>query len=430
MRYIALLGILCTSLFGAEPPTFNRDVAPILYKNCANCHRDGEVAPFSLLTYQDAARRAPLIAAVTAKRFMPPWKPEPGHGDFQDSRRLRDADIDTIARWAKAGAPEGKPADKPAPPEFTNGWQLGEPDLVLRMPQAFSIRADGPDIYQCFVIPIDVPEDRAVAAVEFRPGNRKVVHHSIFYLNNSGAARKLDEASPEPGYPCFGGPHITPSGGLGGWAPGASPRYLPAGIARPVRHGADLVMQNHYHPTGKPETDQSAVGIYFARTKVEKTMGSLALIRRDLYIQPGDKRYRAAVSFTTPIDVEMIGIVPHMHLLGREMKVTATPPDGKIVPLIWVKDWDFNWQGQYLYDKPIHLPSGTRIDMESYYDNSAENPRNPNSPPKLVRWGEQTTDEMAVVFLDYAMANPMDRFTLNRALIQQLVRAGLSGQQK
>ncbi len=400
-------------------PTFNKEVSAILFAHCAGCHRPGEVAPFALLTYQDAAKRASLIASVTAHRFMPPWKPEPGFGEFQDSRRLSDADLATLQAWAKAGAPEGD-SPIPQPPKFAEGWQLGEPDLIVKMPEAFTVPAEGNDIYQCFVIPLNLTEDKSVSAVEFRPGNRKVTHHAIFYLDASGAARKKDEADPGPGYRCFGGAGITPSGGLGGWAPGAAPRFLPDGIAKPLRKGSDLVMQAHYHPTGKVESDLSTVGIYFAKSTPMETTGSIPLIKRDLYIPAGDKDLRTVTSFTIPVDVKVIGIFPHMHLLGRDMKVTATLPDGTVRPMIWIKDWDFNWQGEYMYKDPVLLPKGTRLEMDAAYDNSEDNPRNPNHPPKSVKWGEQTTDEMAVAFIEYASERPAEQWTILRALMEQL----------
>ena len=258
-------------------PTYNKDVAPILWKNCAGCHRPGEVGPFSLLTYKDAAKRASDLAEITSERRMPPWKAEPGFGEFHDERRLSDADIQTIAHWAESGSPEGDSKDLQPVPRFPEGWQLGTPDLVLRISEPFHVPADGRDIYRCFVIPIPIDSDKTVAAVEFRPGNRKVVHHALLFLDSSGAGRKKDEADPGPGYASFGGPGILPTGGLGGWAPGAMPRSLPEGMGKLLRKGSDLVLQIHYHPDGKPETDHSSVGIYFtkkpARSIVDRNSG-------------------------------------------------------------------------------------------------------------------------------------------------------------
>jgi hypothetical protein len=382
----------------AEPVTFSKHVAPLVWNHCASCHRPGEVGPFPLLTYEDAAKRADFLASITASRRMPPWKAEPGFGRFHDERRLSDDEIAILARWAEAGAPEGDPKDLPPLPKFVEGWQLGEPDLVLEMPETFSVPADGPDVYRCFVIPIPLDESRTVAAAEFRPGNRRVVHHAIMYLDANGAARKRDEQEPGPGYASFGGPGVLPTGGLGGWAPGAQPRLLPEGTGKYLRKGSDLVLQMHYHPNGKPETDRSRVGVYFTKRPATTIVGGLAVLNHRLYIPAGEKAHVVtAQSEPLPVDVNVMGLGPHMHLVGRQMKVTALTATGDVVPMVWIKDWDFNWQGAYGYLEPLRLPKGSVIRVEAVYDNSADNPNNPNSPPKPVRWGEQTTDEMCLL---------------------------------
>src|SRR5437870_1551557 len=262
------LGVLSLMLVSAAPPpiavnkpTFTKDIAPILYQNCVSCHRPGEVAPFSLIDYKTVKKHSEDIASVTESRFMPPWKAEAGHGDFMNERRLSDAQIQLIQLWVKQEAVEGNAADLPAAPKFAEGWYLGEPDLVVKMPEAYTVPAEGRDVFRCFVIPMDLPEDKFVRAVEFRPSNRRVVHHSLLFLDTTGAARKLDEADPGVGYGKMGGVGFVPSGGLGGWAPGVFPQPLPDGIARRIRKGADLVLQTHFHPTGKEENEQSSFGI-------------------------------------------------------------------------------------------------------------------------------------------------------------------------
>ena len=292
MRLMFALALLAGSAFAATP-TFNHDIAPMLYENCAGCHRPGQVAPFSLLTYQDAAKRAALIASVTASRYMPPWKAEPGYGHFQNERRLSDAQLALIRDWASHGAPEGDPKQKPAPPEFASGWLAGKPDAVLTLPKPFEIPADGRDIFQCFVIPLDFAAERYVKTVEFHPGNAKVVHHALFFLDMSGEARRLAAASPASGYPCFGGPRIVPAGGLGGWAPGAIPQPLPAGMGYVIEKGADLVIQLHYHPDGKPETDQSSIGLTFTEEST-KGLTNLTVGARRLDLAPGDAHYEVS----------------------------------------------------------------------------------------------------------------------------------------
>ena len=407
MRLTVTVAFPLCAIAAAATPTFNKEIAPIIYQNCATCHRPGQVAPFSLLTYHDAAKRAGLIATVTAKRYMPPWKAEPGYGHFQDERRLTGAQIALIADWASAGAPEGDPRDRPEPPQFASGWLAGKPDAVFTMPEAFHIPADGFDRYQCFVIPLNFPADRYVKTVEFRPGNPLVVHHALFFLDSSGEARQLDAASPGPGYPCFGGPQIQPSGALGGWAPGATPEPLPAGVAHTAGKGADLVIQIHYHPSGKPETDQSSIGLTFGDAP-QKGLAGMILGTRKIDLPPGNAHQEITDWAVVPEDADLIGITPHAHLLCREMKVDARLPDGQTEPLIWIKDRDFNWQGQYRYAAPVHLPKGTRIEMRYVYDNSTGNPHNPSNPPKRVTYGEQTTDEMALLFLQVVLPRPQD----------------------
>ena len=377
-------------------PTFNKDIAPILYQNCAICHRTGEVAPFPLLTYQDVSKRAKLIATVTEKRFMPPWKAEHGYGDFANERRLTDRQIATIRAWADAGAPEGSAADKPALPVFAEGWLAGKPDKVLTMSSKYSLAADGPDQFQCFVLPLNLERDSYLSGLEFSPDNRRVVHHALVFLDTDNAARKLANADGQ--YPCFGGPRFQ-GGLIGGWAPGSVPLSDAEPGLRPIPKGSDLVVQIHFHPSGKPEVDQSSLGLKFSDRPGTQGRTALILFNRRIDIAPGDPHYVVKASLVMPRDVELFGIAPHAHYLGKEMKISAHLPDGSEKPLIWIKDWDFNWQGAYQYAKPVGLPKGTRIEMEFSYDNSAGNPRNPVHPPVRVQWGEQTTDEMAVAFL-------------------------------
>jgi len=411
----------------AQGVSFTKDVAPILYKHCVRCHRPGEVGPFSLLTYEDAAKRAAFIAEITHKRQMPPYHADPNYGDFKNVRRLSDAELATIASWAKAGAPEGNKADLPPQPQFAMGWQLGKPDLILKMPEAFTVPANAQDIYQVFVIPTGVTENRTVAAVEFRPGNPKVVHHAILYLDNSGAARRKDEADQELGYRSFGGLGFMPSGGLGGWAPGVSALKLPAGFAKYLAKNSDLALQIHYHPSGKEEIDQSQVGIYFTKEPVQHIVTGISLFSTKIFIPPGDNDYRMVEEVEIPCDVHAMGVWPHMHLLGREMKLTAELPDGKLLPMLWVKDWDFNWQDGYEYRQPQKLPKGTKLKLEARYDNSAENPQNPNSPPALVYYGEKTTNEMCLCTILIFPDQPREMnklFTMPHALLGAALGGG------
>lgn len=403
--------------------TWARDVAPIVYANCAECHREGEVAPFSLVKYEDVKKRAKQINEVVSEGIMPPWKPAEGYGCFVGERRLSADQRETVKRWVEGGAKEGNAAEAPAVPTWATGWRLGEPDVVVKMPDAFDIPAGGRDIYRAFVMPVELKEDEMIVGFEFRPGNPKVVHHCLLFMDETGKARKLDEADPGPGWRSFGGPGFTPSGGLGGWAPGALAERLPDGMGRPIHKGADVVFQIHYHPDGKPERDQSELALYFAKKPVTKVVGSVPLGRRDIDIPAGQTRYQRHQEVTLTQEMTVVGIIPHMHLLGREMKVTATEPSGRVVPMVWIKDWDFQWQGQYRYAEPLVLPPGTKIEMDAAYDNSDGNPSNPNKPAKEVRFGEQTTDEMCYCFLEIA-APDMQNYKQQRrdVVTQQIVR--------
>jgi hypothetical protein len=264
------------------------------------------------------------------------------------------------------------------------------------MPNPFDIPNEGNDIYQCFVIPLNLNKDEGVIAVDFQPGNKKVVHHAIMFLDHNGQARR--KADPKTGsYASFGGPGYIPTGSIGAWAPGARPAFLPEGTARFLKKGSDLVLQVHYHPSGKAETDQSKLGIYFAKKPPEHFVGAVALRSRALVIPAGDAKYTVETkTVPLPVDATALGIFPHMHYIGKEIKVDAKLPDGKEIPLIWIRDWDFNWQGAYNYKKPIDLPKGTVLKLRATYDNSTANPRNPSNPPREVTWGEQTTDEMCL----------------------------------
>lgn len=406
----------------AAGPTYAGQVKGILDRNCVSCHRSGEIGPFPLATYDQAKTRAENIAAVAQAKVMPPWKPEGMHGAFADERRLSDADIKTLSAWAEAGAPEGDRKSAPPTPRFTQGWTLGQPDLVLTMPEAYKIPASGPDIYRCFVLPTGLTADRQMVAIEYRAGNKRVVHHCLGYVDVRGEGRKLDAADSGEGYTSFGGPGFLPAGDAGGWAPGNMPRFLPDGTGKPLWAKSDLILQVHYHPDGKPEEDQTSVGIYFAKKPVTRRVYTLPILAR-LNIPPGDADYHTMRTVHVPFDADVISVTPHMHLLGRTISLTANLPDGTAEPMIKIGDWDFNWQDTYAYTKPMHLPKGTTITLDATYDNSADNPRNPNNPPKKVGWGEATTDEMCIGFVSFVTDDT------NNGLIRLLAGAGNASDQ-
>lgn len=394
----------CTIHFKAEMAeasavTYAKHIAPLMQEYCQPCHRPGEVAPFSLMTYKDAFTWRKEIVKYVKARQMPPWKPEPGYGEFQKERRLSDEQIELIARWVESGAPMGDPKDLPPPRQFPNDWELGPPDLIVEMPEEYEVGPTGEDEYRHFVIPTNLTEDKFVQAIDIQPGNRSTVHHVIVYLDTSGMARQLDKKDPKPGYEGFAWPGFIPAGTLGGWAPGFSPSVLPKGTGYRLPKGSDIVLQMHYYRTGKPERDRTRVGLYFAKEPNPQTVGIAVLVNPIFRIPPGAERHEVRAMWIAPRDVEVVAITPHMHLIGREMKVDAYTPDGKVIPMIWIKDWDFKWQDTYLYKSPVKLPRGTRVEVRAYYDNSENNPNNPSKPPKWVTWGERTTDEMCLVFL-------------------------------
>jgi len=387
---------------GTRAVTFAKDVAPILYDKCTRCHHEGEVAPFSLVTYADAKSKAKTIAAVVGQKFMPPWQ-EQSHGEFANERKLTADQISTLTDWAAQGAPEGDPAAIPAPPKFGAGWQLGTPDFIGKPAKAFMVGAEGDDLYRCFVVPTNFDSGRFVTGIEVRPGNRRVVHHVIAYLDTSGSARARDGADGAPGYTSFGGPGFTPSGSLGGWVPGIDAQITPAGVGIWLPKGADIVLQVHYHRDGKPEQDETQIGLTFSKAPIDKRMRNAALGNVIIAIKPGDAHYEVKASLTVPADVTVYDVLPHMHWLGHDMTVTATLPDGTNEQLVSVEPYDFNWQTRYTYREPVKLPKGTKLNLVSHYDNSIANIHNPSNPPKRVTFGEQTTDEMCFAFFTYSI---------------------------
>jgi hypothetical protein len=383
--------------------TYTRDVAPILNRQCVSCHRPGEVAPFSLATYGEARVWARQIKDVTSRHIMPPWKPVAGFGAFQDQRALTPRELTILTRWADSGAPEGDLRQAPKPPAFTAGWTLGKPDLILSAKQPFAVKAEGRDQYRDFILPVDFTQDTYVSLTQIRPDRRAVVHHVIVYIDAKDETLKLAGADPNAS---FDNPNagvnapIKDLPWLVGWAPGNTPHPAPPGTAVRIPKGAKLVMEVHYHPSGEALIDHTEIGLTFARHPVQKQILVRLLAQPLLPLEPNRARIPVIASTTLSEGEMLYAIAPHMHRIGREMQVWATLPDGHRIDLIWLKDWDFNWQETYFYRQPIHLPKDTKLELVAYYDNSARNPRNPNQPPKRITWGEQTTDEMCIAFFN------------------------------
>lgn len=407
MKRLALfLPALLTAPFlaSANPPeevTYHRDIAPIIHANCTSCHRAGESAPFPLSSYEEVSRKARTIRRVVDDRYMPPWRANPETTHYLGTRILTDAQISLIGTWVDMGKPEGDPAEAPPAPVFPKGWQLGEPDLVLTMAEGYPVPAEGPDIYRNFVLPIGLDEDKWVKAVELRPSARSVLHHSLFFLDGTGTARELDGKDGKPG---FNGMGFRKSGSLGTYVPGATPRKLPGDFALSLPRGADLVLSTHFHPSGKPELEQTTVGIYFAdgppSRKLEEVQVPPAFGRTaGIDIPAGESNYVVEDTHTLTVDAEAVSVFGHAHYICETMKMTATLPDGTEKILLDIPDWDLDWQDTYFFAEPVILPAGTVLKSVITYDNSEANPDNPFSPPRRIKWGRESTDEMGSITL-------------------------------
>jgi tetratricopeptide (TPR) repeat protein len=398
-------------------------------EHCAPCHRPGEVGPFPLLTYDDVRRRARQIAEVTASRFMPPWKPEPGFGGpFIGSRRLSDADVALFRDWAEAGAPAGDLGRVPPPPERPDGWRLGTPDVVVTMPAPYTVPADGPDTFRNFVLPIPIERTAFVAGIEFRPGNARVAHHANLRLDRTRSSRQLDEQDPAPGYEGPISPQAYyPDGHFLGWTPGQLPPLAEPGMAWRLEPGSDFVIQLHMQSTGRPESIQASVGLYFTDDPPARTPMMMRLGRQSIDIPPGERHYVIRDRFTLPVGAELIGIQPHAHFRATRVHGLATLPDGRTESLIRISDWDFNWQDAYRYQTRPFLPAGTTVSMEYVYDNSAANPRNPDDPPRRVRFGQFSNDEMGDLWLQLLPRSEADRRTLVQAFMPKVINEDIVG---
>ena len=412
---LVFLCLFARSAIAADAPTFTRDIAPIVFGECAECHHAGGIAPFSLTTFADVKKRAKTIVRVIGSRLMPPWPPEAGHGDFIGARRLTDAQIATLARWVQTGMTPGAARDLPPLPVWRDGWQLGEPDLVVTPPRAFSLAADGPDIYRNLVMPHDARADRFVRAVEFRAGTTTGVHHAFMLLDESGDARRLESLETEPGFPgMLAGRGAHSPGGFVSWQPGRRPVEAPDGMSWPLRKGSDLVLQLHLRPTGKPEQVQPRIGIYFTDRAPTRHSFLLLLRSATIDIPPDANDYAIEASYTLTSDVSVVGLAPHQHYLGKEVHGWAELPGGTREELIFIKQWDFNWQGDYRYAKPVALPKGATLKMRFTYDNSAQNPANPSHPPRRVQYGLQSSDEMGELWFWLETKTPAELQTLQR----------------
>ncbi|MEM8710526.1 MAG: tetratricopeptide repeat protein [Planctomycetota bacterium] len=382
-----------------SPPTFTADVAPILYQNCGVCHREGESAPFALWTYEDARRKRRQIVRVTRRGLMPPWLPESGHLAYENERGLTQEEIDTLQGWVEADAPEGDPADLPERPEFAARWQMGTPDLVLRLDRPFEVPADGPELFRNFLLEVPTEELRYVRAVEIRPGS-PAAHHGILQLDLDRRSRSLAALDGSQGFGDMAlGYSSPPDGHFLGWTPGKRPTLSPPAMAWRLWPGSDLVLQLHLTPTGKVEALQPEIGIYFTDEPPRRRPMSVLLYSEEIDIPPGESNFVLEDELRLPVDTDLVGLYPHAHYLCVEMLAEAQFPSGNRQTLLEIASWDFDWQDDYRLAEPLRLPAGTTVRFRYRYDNSGGNVANPSVPPKRVRFGQESSDEMGTLAL-------------------------------
>jgi hypothetical protein len=380
-------------------PTYSRDVAPILDRHCISCHSESNVAPFSLVGYANARAYAPTVVKVTAANIMPPWKANPNYGEFRDVPLLSAAEKATLAKWVAAGAPEGNPSDAPPAPKTTAGWRLGKPDLIIAPAKPTKIPAEGGDFYRDYLIDPHVTQPTWVEAIDFRPLGRATVHHvapQLLAKDEAEKCRKIKFDFDDDSWKQESLAPITRYGSLGFWSTGAPPFVSPEDTALLIKPGDCILLDLHYKTTGKPEAEQTQVGLYFRKTPPKEEMQANVIEADDsIYVQPGDKQarfYLIGPKFKTARTI--YAVWPHMHYLGRTFKAWVKFPSGYSKPLVCIDDWDPDWQLLYYLKKPLELPAGSKIYVTGTYDNSKENPRNPHSPPSVVESGPSSKDEM------------------------------------
>lgn len=406
-----------TAACGTPAPaavTFNKDIAPIVFANCASCHRPGGVGPFSLLTYAEAAEHADVIAKATRERHMPPWLPAPGQFPFVGDRRLRAEQVDVIESWVNAGAPEGNAADLPATPSFPAGWELGTPDLILMTDKPFTVPAGAGDVFRNLVFRMPLTDGVFVRAVEFKT-NGAPVHHAVIRVDRTSASRRRDGADGQPG---FDGMAITvadPDGQFIGWSPGRGPIVSPTDIPWRLERGADVVVELHVVNLPTASTVQPTLGLFLTKTPPVHRPVTVRLGSNAIDIPPGQRDYVVTDTYEMPVAADLLSVYPHAHFLGKEMRVEATLPDGSVRSLLHIHHWDFHWQQEYRYVSPVSLPRGTKVSMRYTFDNSAANKHNPSKPPKRVQAGPKATDEMAHLGLQLLTQSSTDALQLTEA---------------
>ena len=444
--------------------TYNSDIAPIIHAKCSRCHRPDQAGPFSLLTYKDVAKRAETIDLVIDSGYMPPWKPVNHEIAFKNSRRLTEPQREKIKQWIASGKPKGK-GSEPVAPEFKDGWSLGKPDVVLTMEAGFEVPASGEDIYRSFVFPLQLDEAKWVKAIEYRPTATSSVHHAIFIADSTGNARRMDGSDGKPGIAGMSfllapnpqaaedsegfseilknvnrfrsGEVDAPfakalGGGLGAYVPGWTATKLPGDLAVSLPAGSDIVMQTHFHPSGKSELEKGKLAVYFADKEPTKKLMNIQIpaafaIGLGLKVPAGDSDFKISESYTVPTDIELISVGAHAHYICREVSMIARLPDGQQRRLLKIDDWDLDWQDRYYFRDKMILPAGTVIETELTYDNSAKNPENPNYPPREIRWGRESGDEMGSATLQVIAVDEAHRPMLEKSVRRYTIESVLQG---
>ena len=413
--------------------TFSRQVAPVLYKQCSGCHHPGGSGPFSLLSYSDAKRWGTQIQVVTQSRYMPPWLPEPGFGNFADSRRLSVEDLALIKAWVEGGMPEGDPREAPKPPVFSSEWQLGPPDLILKVASPMQVPASGTDLFRNFILPVPISETKYVRAMEIRPGAEQVVHHANVLIDRTASLRRQHPDDWKQGIPGMeltvdSGDSFDPDSHFLFWKPDSPALIEPSGMPWRIDPGNDLILNMHLKPTGKNETLQATVGLYFA-DKPATAHPMLLQLEHDaaIDIPAGDASFVIEDQLRLPVDVDVLGVYPHAHYLGKRLEGYAILPNGEKKWLVLIRDWDIDRQSVYRFQSPVFLPKNTVLHMRYTYDNTRDNVRNPNSPPVRVKAGNRSVDEMGHLWLQVLPRTPTKggedpRVLLERAWMQNNLR--------
>ncbi len=391
--------------------TFNKFIEPITRANCVSCHKPNDIGPFPLITYDEVARRGKMVEYVTKKKFMPIWKAEKGYGKFANEHSLSEYQIDLIKKWVEGGKLEGEqndllPAEAPAKSE----WKLGEPDLILKM-EPYQLPASGDDRYRVFVMKDKIPKGKIIKAIDFKPGDASVVHHSTVFLDYTGKLSQYDEEDPLPGYDAFkkgGTMEFGSAVPICGWAPGVGPYSYPDNVGFYVQENATLAFENHYHLTGKEATDESYIGVYYANQPVEKYITGSIIGSQRLQVPAGNDHFEKTIWTYVPVDIELYDLTPHMHYIGKEVTVDIVLPDGTEKPLLKINDWDLRWQSVYTLRNLTLIPKGSFIKARFVYDNSEDNHDNPYYPPKELYWGWGSNDEMCAIYFSYIPSNVKD----------------------